>query len=50
LGKPLGLEPVSNSQLVDFSTLPDRFDTPSADLTAKPAETAPDRRRRRTRR
>ncbi len=50
LGKPLGLEPVASSQLADFATLPERFDTPPADPAAKPTETAPKPQRRRNRR
>jgi hypothetical protein len=50
LSKPLGLAPVSNSQLATFATLPQRFDLPSVDPTAKPTEVAPKVKRRRTRR
>ena len=50
LGKPLGLEPVSNDQLTTFATLPGRFDLPAADPTAKPTEVAPKFKRGRTRR
>ncbi len=41
LGKPLGLEPVSNDQLATFATLPERFDPPPAGPAAKPVEVAP---------
>ena len=41
LGKPLGLEAVSNDQLATFATLPDRFDLPPVDPAAKPAAVAP---------